>query len=380
MGKRAAVQDRSLGCKKSKTLALVESSCAEVALGVHHCAADVPLLPELDLRNVLADEILAPSHETMPLEAQISASATTATKVAEHVKILDKDLMCEDISGAAPLQAEILRKVVFGFEESLAQAVESLQFRLSTALREKAVIDSKSRSLPELRANSESARRKVNDDRAMLAAQEAECASIAEQRQECQAALDLQLAIIRDGATVFVNGVFEKPNDPKHVNALMTLFEKVGLTDTLVSSFLPAASKFPAERTDFMKTVISQVEQDLLAHIASLEAKYATVEQSVLELRASISSACHSAAATEALLEDALRHRAAQSAEEEQAAADAMTQKIATLISEIDAARRSAEDFASGPAAGLRNWSQNFDGTAEAGKEVIDDSARLGGA
>jgi len=380
MTKRAAVQDRSRVCKKSKSLALVEGSCPEVALIVEHSAADVPLLLALDLDNTLADEIRAPSHATMPPEAEIPACATTSTKGTMDVKMLDKDLMCEGFSGAALSQAEVLRRAVFGFEKSLVQAVESLQLRLSDALKQKAVLESKNVSLSNLRANAAIARRKFNDDSAALAARKAECASMTEQRQECRAALDLQLAIIRDGATVFVNGTFEKPTDPKHVSALMTLFEKVGLTDTLVSSFPPAAARLPAERTDFMKTVICQVEQDLLAHITSLEAKLAIGGESVLELEAATTTARQSAVTAEALLEDSLRHHAAQSVEEAQAAADAMTEQIATLTSEFNAARRSAEDFVSGPGAALREWSQSYDGAAEASEEVVDDSARFGGA
>lgn len=290
-------------------------------------------------------------------------------------------------TGSASHGVEDLSQAFAGFEYILTAAVKDGEQRVAEAVEKKTELARVAAELLEraqrcdandestdgaegLRSALEAIQATAANCSGQLQSTAADRAKWVEERDACQQVAEKHFAIVRDGATVFVNGTFERSTDAKHVTALEPLFKRIGFEESLIEAFPSAAARMPAARTDFMHTVIGQVDALLKAHVAALDGRLAASDAAFAEREAAAAEARQALVAAEARLTAALEGsgaartarlsaEAAAKSESEAAtaAAGAAAAAIPALEAELEAARRSAASFAAGPAQALKAWS-----------------------
>lgn len=288
--------------------------------------------------------------------------------------------------GSAVDSVDDLSHAFSGFENILVTAVKDAEQRVAEAVQKKAelariavelseraqrrdVSDESTHGVEGLRSAIEVAKATAANVSGQLESTAADRAKWIEEREEIQQAVDKHFATVRDGATVFVNGTFERSTDVKHVSALEPLFKRMGFEESLIEAFPSAAARMPAARTDFMHTVIRQVDTLFKERIAALNGRLEASDTTFAEREAAVVEAREAAVAAEARLTEALEGsdaarsarlsaEAAAKAESDAAtaAASAAAAAIPALEVELEAARRSAASFAAGPAQALKAW------------------------
>lgn len=273
-----------------------------------------------------------------------------------------------------------------GFEGVLAAAVRDAEKRMAEAVerhaelaRAAAEVTEKLRSCDvndESTDGAEGMQSAVEVAKAKAAASSGHLESITadrakwvEERESYQQAVDKHFAIVRDGATIFVNGTFERSTDVKHVAALEPLFRRIGFEQSLIEAFPSAAARVPAARTDFMHAVMGQADSLIKDHISALDSKIAAADATIAEHEAAAPEAREAVAAAEAQLAAAMKGSSAtrearvsaeaaakSEVEAATAAATAAAAAIPVLEAELEAARLSAAAFAAGPAQALKAW------------------------
>eukprot|EP00929_Paragymnodinium_shiwhaense_P041718 TRINITY_DN21661_c0_g1_i1.p1 TRINITY_DN21661_c0_g1~~TRINITY_DN21661_c0_g1_i1.p1 ORF type:complete len:514 (-),score=176.56 TRINITY_DN21661_c0_g1_i1:136-1677(-) len=161
----------------------------------------------------------------------------------------------------------------------------------------------------------------------------------AEERDACQAALEYEIPLVKDGVTMFRNGGFVRPDDPQHVEKLQPLLKRIGFEDTLLQALPVAATRAINQRGNFDRMVLEQVARRLEEHTAMLKARLLALPSTIAEREAAVQGAqqaCLEAEAThrqtaatlevmeteKAALEAAFEERKQQAVREAEAARD----------------------------------------------------------
>lgn len=183
---------------------------------------------------------------------------------------------------------------------------------------------------------------------------EAERNACSTEKNECEDMIHFELALVKDGTTMFKNGVFERPDDPKHAAALLPLLATLKLEDSLLEAFPNAAIKPPSARSSFAKMVVEEVEKGILGHISVLNSKLESSVEALAGHDQGIQVATESKVSVTQALKIALqRHETAEvvQASLQSAKANAGRQleqaieSTASFEQSVEAVRKSAIEF-----------------------------------
>jgi len=163
-------------------------------------------------------------------------------------------------------------------------------------------------------------------------------------------------AILKDDATVFMNGSFEKPTDPKHVALLMPVIHRSGINDETLEAFPVAAAKKASSRSEWECKVVNDAERGVKAHMVAVRMKLASsstlpeCEAAVLAAELELKEASAALDAAEAKMSNL----AAESEAAQQPAAE-VASEVERAQADLDNANSFLAKFRDGPLAAFRS-------------------------
>eukprot|EP00747_Dinoflagellata_sp_TGD_P166909 gnl/TRDRNA2_/TRDRNA2_190457_c0_seq1.p1 gnl/TRDRNA2_/TRDRNA2_190457_c0~~gnl/TRDRNA2_/TRDRNA2_190457_c0_seq1.p1 ORF type:complete len:499 (+),score=136.41 gnl/TRDRNA2_/TRDRNA2_190457_c0_seq1:120-1616(+) len=322
--------------------------CATVAAALGG-ASDLPENARETLKNFAFGSLLTFAEDRHP--CQDLAVQTVGSALAEMEAVRARSLEA----------AEARMKVT---EEKKAACQHATAGAMAAVTSQQSEVDGLRTTFSEAQASASAAARRLEEAIAAKSSYEAEAASLPEEKAHCEGAAAFEFKLVCDGITVFQNGAFLKPWDPKHISKLEAIFRKMQVDEGMVQALATVAAKTPGARSKFDIGVLEELQKRLTAHIYTLDSKIAVSGPTLRERAAAVDAGRSVSSAeeirrqqAEAALEAAISSRTAAESTLADAQQALRESSVALVRIEAECAelRHHLMDFRKGPLAAFES-------------------------